>query len=597
MYLAKGVQHGDRVAVIARNRIEWAISAYAAYQIGALHVPMYEQQKVDDWKYILHDSEPKLLLCANERILQASGRGLQIDTLVFDTDIESHSFHAELKRQTSTPETTPGIRPVEPSDIATLIYTSGTTGRPKGVELSHDNIVSNVKGMLSISEGRINQDTVSLSFLPWAHVYGQTAELHCLMSAGASMGLAESTKTLLDDLQIVKPTVLVAVPTVYNKVFAGIQAKKQSMSPFQRRVFDWAMEVAKERRDWFDTPSDAAYFNIRLSPFLWVKWKLAEKLVFDKVKKVFGGRLRWAMTGGAALAFPVQEFFDDIKIPILEGYGATETAPISLVERYGPTEKTQGGLRPLPGVHVVLCNPAEEEQGGQMSSDKESSLDDAWKSNHLVQVPPGFEGEICVVGPNVMRGYWRLPEETQKSLANFNGQRAFRSGDLGFIDPETGAFKIKGRVKEQYKLENGKFVVPGPIEDVIRLKSRFIAQSFVWGLNKPFNVALLVPDFAALRLELDLSENDKLSNADLVGMAKLRNIVHQDLMKTFSSNEFKQSVKAYAAPHFYAILDEEFSVENGNLTPKLSMKRPVIEKQYSEVLQSLYDGSFGTACK
>ena len=570
LFVARGVTRGDRVACISSNRLEWAIGAYAAYSLGAPHVPMYETQSPKDWEHILSDSGAKLLMVANPHI-EAATQHLGLDnTLVFDAEDPADSF---LKILSTVPPATVEAADEDvlaEEDIATLIYTSGTTGKPKGVMLSHKNLTSNVQAMRKVSGHRISSDTVSLSFLPWAHIFGQTVELHALMSAGGAMGLAESPATLLDDLQQVRPTLLVAVPTVFNKVFDGIQAKRRAMTPAQQRVFDWAMNVARERRDYFDSNS------VDLTPFLWLKWQVAEKLVFSKLKQVFGGRLQMAITGGAALSFAVQEFFEDVKIPIIEGYGLTETSPAVAAENYGPTAQTQGGLQALEGVEIRICH-AEEGNEGQ-------GVREAATATRLREVPAGEAGEICVLGPNVMVGYWQLPEQTAEALASFEGRRAFRTGDLGSLSTD-GVLQIRGRIKEQYKLENGKFVVPGPIEDTLRLTSKFIAQVFVHGLNEAFNVMLLVPDMTAVHQQLGGSGAVELSDP------RVQALLEEDLRAGLGSSAFQGGVKGYEIPRRYTWLEEEFSVENGLLTPKLSMKRMSIQDTYAERLKAMYGES------
>ena len=219
------------------------------------------------------------------------------------------SFHAQLEVGAAHPA--PALDTLNPDSIATLIYTSGTTGKPKGVMLTHRNIASNVQAMRTLIGDRMNEETTSLSFLPWAHIYGQTAELHSLLSAGGALALAESPKTLLDDIKAVKPTVLIAVPTVYNKIFDAIRQKIASASKAKATVFNQAMEVAKERRRYFDEGRETP------DPWLWAKWTAASKLAFGSIHKLLGGRIHYAITGGAALSHAVQEFFDDIGIPIM----------------------------------------------------------------------------------------------------------------------------------------------------------------------------------------------------------------------------------------------------------------------------------------
>ena len=350
-------------------------------------------------------------------------------------------------------------------DVAALIYTSGTTGNPKGVILSHANIASNVNAIHECFP--MENGDRSLSFLPWAHVFGQTCELHGLFSMGASMAIAESVEKIIDNLAEVRPTLLFSVPRIFNKIYAGVQ-KQIATKPraIQIAVQQALRLAAKERNGKKLMVAEHAAFNA-----------LTDKLVFSKVRARFGGELKYAFSGGAAISRDVAEFIDSLGVTVYEGYGLTETSPIATANWPGHRKIGSVG-RALPGVRVeiVIGQP----QMTAKERRRKASVRD--------------EGEIIVYGPNVMKGYFKRPEENAQVFTKDGG---FRTGDQGYVDP-AGYLYITGRIKEQYKLENGKYVVPSPLEEKLKL-SPYILNAFVYGDNKPFNVALLVANVEAVR--------------------------------------------------------------------------------------------------
>lgn len=541
-----GVERGDKVAIISNNREEWAVAAYATYSLGAHYVPMYEAQLPKDWEYILEDSGAVVLLAANEEIYRKTvdfaGRVGRLRTvLCLDTSPSNeYSWAAWMAKGEANP--VPSVRP-DPSEVAGLIYTSGTTGKPKGVILTHDNFVSNVNSVNSVFP---READVSCSFLPWAHSFGQTAELHCMLSAGCAVGVAESVNTLMDDFLLVRPTVLFAVPRIFNRIYDGLQKKMAAESPVKKALFNRALAVAARRRQLAQKGQQSAWIEMQYGLF--------DKLVFSKIRDRFGGRLKYSFSGGAALQKEVGEFIDDIGILVFEGYGLTETSPIATVN--SPEARRFGTIgKPIPGVEVLICD-----EDGKVQ-------------------PQGTDGEIIVIGPNVMQGYHQQPESTAEVIFDLDGRRAFRTGDMGRID-EDGFVKITGRFKEQYKLENGKYVVPTPLEEHIRL-SGYINQAFLYGDNRLFNVCLIVPDFeACAKWCAEYGEP-----TDPVAMAtskKLHAMIGQEIEKY--SGEFK----GYEKPKKWALLSEDFTTDNDLLTPKMSVKRRNVASRYAELIESLY---------
>ncbi|MBN1944770.1 MAG: long-chain fatty acid--CoA ligase [Bradymonadales bacterium] len=547
--LAKlGIERGDRVAIIANNSVEWAVGAYATYGLGAIWIPMYERQLIRDWEYILRDSAAKVLIVRNQEILQKMSSFVeQVETLenvIKIEEAEEGGWSWLLEEG--------GMNPVEPigdlhtDDIAGILYTSGTTGVPKGVMLSHGNFIHNVNGANQLYD--FDRTDVSLCFLPWAHSLGQTCDLHALMCLGLSMGFAESVETLVDNMLEVRPTVLIAVPRIFNRIYDRLQKKIQEGSPIARFMFQAGMKAAKEKRLAREKGQ---------APGLWLNFRhnLFDKLVFAKVRERFGGRLRFAISGGAALSKDVAQFIDDMNITVFEGYGLTETAPIVTANR--PDARRIGSVgKPFPDVEVVI---------------------DGAKGQ------PEVEGEVLVSGPNVMKGYYNLPEETEAVLFDQDGKRFFRTGDLGKFDKD-GYLYITGRVKELYKLANGMYISPSPIEEKLQL-SKFFSQVFLYGANKPFNIALIVPDKDSLVKWAQESGLGEMSFEKLCCHEKVRELVHAELEKAGAE------IKPFERPRAFHLLTAEFSLDNELLTPSLKVKRKKVAEKYQQEIDTLYQGS------
>lgn len=545
---AIGVSEGDHVAAISNNRVEWAIGAYATYGLGAHYVPMYEAQLPKDWTYILEDSAAVALLVATPgiygQVKDWPGKvGKLKDVICFDGPAsEPHSFAAHLEKGEANP--VPSVKPA-PEHTAGLIYTSGTTGVPKGVVLSHGNIVSNINAVHAVFP--MTSEDRSLSFLPWAHSFGQTVELHVLLSMGASMGINDDIARLVDNLGEVRPTLLFAVPRIFNRIYDGLKKRMAAESPVKRFLFEQAMATAKRKRELEDVGESSWLVNFMHSKF--------DKLIFQKVRERFGGRLRYAFSGGAALSKEVGQFIDDVGILVFEGYGLTETSPIATANRPGARRIGTIG-KPIPGVSIHIC----DEDGKEL--------------------PPGTDGEIVIVGPNVMQGYYNKPEATAEVIFDLDGKRAFRSGDMGRIEPD-GFVRITGRFKEQYKLENGKYVVPSPLEELLQL-SGFVLQAFVWGDNRPYNVCLVVPDQVAVEKWAKEQGITYGSVDELYANDKVHARIGQELA-TYGAD-----FKAYERPKAWALIKEEFTTDNDMLTPKMSVKRRNVVKRYQSELDALY---------
>ncbi|MCB9707731.1 MAG: long-chain fatty acid--CoA ligase [Myxococcales bacterium] len=542
--LAKlGVARGDRIACISNNRYEWAAIAYATYSLGAVVVPMYEAQQSKDWQYILKDSGAKVLFVATEELYQKL-RPFFIDlpTLehmaVLDSSAKSDVLDYAKLCNEGTSRSTPADHP-DPDALCTIIYTSGTTGHPKGVMLSHANLASNVCALMEVFP--MSAEDRSLSFLSWAHIFGQTVELHCLMAQGASMGISESVETIMKNLTEVRPTLLFSVPRIFNRIYAGVHNKMETEGGLKNRLFDAAKKNAQARR--------ALAARNRKALGVELKHKLFDALVFRKVRARFGGKLKYAFCGGAAIAQPVAEFIDDLGIMVYEGYGLTETSPVVTANRPGARKLGSVG-QALPGVRIEI------EKG---------------------EIPDSKDGEVIVYGPNVMLGYYKLPEEDAKA---FTPDRGFRTGDLGHLDNE-GYLYLTGRAKEHYKLENGKFVSPEPLEEQLKL-SPFILNAMVYGINRPYNVALIVADMDALgrwATQHDLASHDPKA---LLSRDDVREVFRKEIAACLDKARSYEKVERFALVH------EDFTTANGMLTPSLKLKRRVVLARFGDMLNVLY---------
>jgi len=388
----------------------------------------------------------------------------------------------------------------------------------------------------------IGPDDRSLSFLPWAHSFGFTCELHVMVSRGASIALAEAVDKIIANLAEVHPTLLFSVPRIFNRIYDGVNKQISEKPGIIQSLFHSGLRAASKRRK-----GESPTFGESIA------YPLAKKLVFSKVVARFGGRLKYAFSGGAALSKDVAEFIDGLGITVYEGYGLTETSPITTANRPGAHKIGSVG-KPIDDVKVVI--------------DKSQAAADA------------KDGEIVVYGPNVMKGYHNRPAE---DAAVFTEDRGFRTGDLGFIDDE-GFLFITGRLKELYKLQNGKYVAPVPLEEKVKL-SPFVANCMVYGDNRVFNVAVIVPDFSNLKpwaTEQGISESDE---AKLIDDPKVKEQLRAEVDK------FTAEFKGFEDIKKICIVSEDFTVENGMMTPSMKVKRRIVMERYGDKIEALYAGT------
>jgi len=538
-----GIGLGDKVAIIADNREEWAVVAYAAYGLGASVVPMYEAQTTENWAFVLEDSDSRAVFVSTpdvaERLdtVRGSIEGLEYLFVMEGSAGEDWVTLADLQETGS--KLPVGMSDVGEDQIAGFVYTSGTTGKPKGVLLTQRNLAYNVSSVTDVFP--IYPTDRTLSFLPWAHAFGQTVELHTVFAMGGSTAFATAVAEITSNLPEVKPTMLVSVPTVFGRIYTGLNKRMSEGSSVQKMIFDQAMSNASKRRQLAEQGKSSWFVDMQQNLF--------DKLVFSKVRDGLGGNLTYAISGGAAIPVEVAEFIDNLGVTVYEGYGLSETSPIATAN--WPDSRKIGSVgKPIPGTSVSL--------------DTAASADPR-------------DGEIVIYGHNVMKGYHNRPEENAKVFTDDGG---FRSGDLGRIDDD-GFLFITGRVKEQYKLENGKYVVPTPIEEKIGL-SAYVANVMVYGDNKPFNVAVIVPDAPAVE-EWAAAEGIEFENfAGLVEDPRVQQLIGDEVDKAMAD------VKGYEKVRAFVVAPEDFTTENGMLTPTLKVKRRIVIDHYGDEIQALY---------
>ncbi len=537
-----GVGPGDVVGLISNNCVEWAVVAFATYGRRARLVPMYLAELESTWRYIVQDSGISLLFVATAELAELLAPWVdEIDCLERIVCFEGDGPDTLAALEDHDAPAVASITP-DPDDIALLIYTSGTTAEPKGVLLSHGNLASNSwAGYRRFPE--LDETGSSLSILPWAHSYGQTGELNCFLQFGGSLAFMTSVKTLQEDFLEARPTYLLAVPRILNRIHDGVQAQMRERGGVAKALFDMGLVAAKERRE--------AQAAGRKDLWASARFHLADAVVFSKIRKRFGGRLLGVLSGSATLNPDVCWFFHDVGIPAYDCYGLTETSPaVTMNSTLGFEPGTVG--RPVDGVRVVIDT---------------SVVDDG-----------GKDGEVVVYGPNVMKGYHNKPEQTAAVMTEDGG---FRTGDRGVLS-ENGYLRITGRIKEQYKLENGKYVFPAALEEDIR-RVAGIANAVVYGAGRPFNVCLIVPDLPALEhwakdRRLELEDDEHILDRAIV-LAALGAEIELELRKKYGG---------YEVPKRWAWLREDLSVEDGTLTQTMKLKRRVVYERYDELIETLY---------
>lgn len=542
---ALGIRPGDRIALLSENRPEWSIADLAILSLGAINVPIYTTQAVDQIEYILADSGARAMFVSNRKLFRHARPALnnrQLEHLIFfeadvAQDLDRSIALEELEGSGHKhAEERPGafdayLHAVRPDDLATIIYTSGTTGEPKGVMLTHNNFISNV---LSISSTLpIGNTDTALSVLPLSHIF-ERAGFYIFCYSGVSVYYAASFDQVGENLREVKPTVMTAVPRLFEKVYHRIIKKGMSEKGLKRKIFTRSLKVGQR----FGELSDA---HRRIPAHLRIQQKLASRLVFSKWREGVGGRLRYFVSGGAPLAPHLAYSYVSAGIPILQGYGATETC---IVTANHPDNNQVGSVgKPFAGIELRIAE----------------------------------DGEIMVRGPNVMRGYYGQPEATAAVIKD----GWFATGDVGHLDKE-GRLYITDRKKDLFKLSNGKYIAPQLIESLLK-ESEYVSQVVVVGAGRKQPVALIVPEWENLNQELESTgENLPKDRNELSKHPTAVKIVQKDVASLTAA------LADYERIRRVALLPNEFSIDSGELTPTLKVKRRVIDERYSDLIEALY---------
>ncbi len=542
-----GVERGDRVALLSENRYEWAVTDLAVLGLGAVTVPIYPTLTANQVRDLLENCEAKLVVTSTTTQLEkartaAAGFAFVRAFVVMEPAPTAgaggaHSFAALLERGAALRAAEPGAfsaaaAAVGPDDLATIIYTSGTTGEPKGAMLTHGNIASNVEGSLQVL--RYEASDRHLSFLPLCHIFERMAGFYSVLACGAGIAYAQSIESVAADAIDVHPTIMTAVPRFFEKVNARVMAGATERPPLARKIFAWGLALGVER-------ARAHYARRPLSPLTALQLPLADRLVMSKIRARMGGRLRFCVSGSAPLSPTVMEFFYAIGIPIIEGYGLTETSPVITVNPFGREKPGTVGI-PIPGVEVKI----------------------------------GDQGEILTRGPHVMRGYYRNDAATHEAIRD----GWFHTGDIGHLD-EDGYLVITDRLKDLLVLAGGKKVAPQPLEKKLKT-SAWVSEVVLLGDRRPYVVCLIVPDFAALEAEA--------KNRDWTAPSRRALLDRPDVLALYQAEV--DSMNADLAPFEqvkrFLLLDRELSQEAGELTPTLKVKRKVVMQAFAPAIEELY---------
>ena len=536
-----GLSKGEKVGVILNNCSEWYILEQAVHGLGGVFVPMYLQELPKVMQYIVADAEVKFLFVRDANVYgKVKDFKKDIPTLkeifvVYGDGENSMNALEEMGKKNPAPS----VKPLW-SDMANIVYTSGTTGDPKGVMLSHGTLTLCARS--GVESFGLDETMHVVAILPWAHVFGLAADLHDYVFCGGGIAFAESVEKLIQNFQEVKPTGLSVVPRIVNKVYDTIQ-QGVAADPTKKLFFDAAVAEAIKNRD---LPEKTKEF------------KDYDALVFAQVRNVFGGNLKFFVTGSALMKPEIALFFKDIGQPTFDGYGLTETGPTVTMNspKFGNKYGTVGKV--VKNMHVVI----DKSRVGEDSKD----------------------GEIIVYGPHVMMGYLNKPKQTAEIMMpdKWNGFAGIRTGDRGWIDEE-GYLHITGRFKDEYKLANGKYVHPEGIENEIKLL-RYVLNVMLYGDGKDYNVAIVVPDFAALQADPNIKPLLKATLEESLKEKALQDYLSKDIVA-----HLRKTYGGYEVPQRFLFIAEDFTVDSGLITQTMKLKRINVMKKYGEQLQALYN--------
>ena len=537
--IALGVGKGDKIATIAYNRPEWNFVDMGVLQIGAIHVPIYPTISESDYNYILNHAGVKFLFISGkdiyrkiEHILPGVSTLKGVYAFSETENVENLNALLNLGRQNPCPASVAEIKAsIGSDDLATLIYTSGTTGNPKGVMLSHNNLISNFKAVAHIPP--VGEEGKAMSYLPLCHVYERII-VYVYHYCGISVYYAENFATIADNMREVKPDILSTVPRLLEKIYDKIISSGRKLKGIKKIIFFWAVKLGLRYE-----------FNGPIGWWYKAKLRVARKLVFSKWRAALGDNLKVIVSGGAALQPRLERIFWAAGIPVLEGYGLTETSPVIAVCSFEENGMKFGTVGPvLKGVTVSIAD----------------------------------DGEILVKGPNVMLGYYRNPELTSEAIDN---EGWFHTGDIGKIEPQ-GQLRITGRKKEIFKTSFGKYISPEQIENKFK-ESNFIDALMVVGENQKFAAALIVPDFQHLRGWCGVKEIPYTTDAEMIVLLRIRKRFQKEVSK------YNKFFGATGQVRAFDLVDKEWTVDSGELTPSLKLKRNVICEKHKTMIRNIFE--------
>jgi len=546
---AAAVKRGDAVAIISENRPEWVVADMGMMKLGAINVSLYPTLTPKQIEFIFNDAGVRFAIVSNQFQLSKVMKiretvpSLQMIIIlgdkngVTDPAVQTYARIIEMGKEFGAqhPEyLLHEINKVHSEDVLTIIYTSGTTGNPKGVVLSHRNLVSNIYGAAACIPFT-HEDTL-LSFLPLSHSYERMGGYYTAMLLGATIAYAESIETVRENLLEVKPTVVTTVPRLFERMYNKLMMQVAEMPRFEQRIFRWASGVGKKYK--------FAVKGKRFMPLLSFQYAVADLLVFKKIRARMGGNIRFFVSGGAALSKEMGEFFESIGILIIEGYGMTESSPVISVNRLDDYKFGTVG-KPIPNIQVRIAE----------------------------------DGEILVSGPSVMKGYWNNRQATDEAI---DRQGWLHTGDIGHFDDE-GFLTVTDRKKDIFVSSGGKNIAPQHIENLF-LQNRFVDQFILLGDGRMFLTSLIVPDFTVLKDYAVKHNIDFVDEDDLVVKSEIYKLFEDEIAV------IQKDLANYERVRKFTVLRHPLTIENGEITPTMKIRRKVVEERFKDIIEKMYEG-------
>jgi long-chain acyl-CoA synthetase len=540
-----GAKKNDKILLLSENRLEWAMADYAILSLGCITVPIYPTLLPSHIEYIINHSDGHIIIVSDtyqlQKIMEIRHKIPKLREIILVTGETSegvNSLEEIMKKGKKALSDNPRLIDMElekvtSGDTASVIYTSGTTGTPKGVMLSHANILSNIEGSLqSIS---VSEADVFLSFLPLSHIFERMAGHFLATYSGAAIAYAENIETVAQNLEEVHPTVMTSVPRFFEKVYAKILDSLEEGSPVKKKIFLWAIEVGKQANLYKQK-------GLPLKGTLRTKYGIADKLVYSKLKEKVGGKIRFFVSGGAPLAREINEFFNAAGLLLLEGYGLTESSPVISVNKEQNFKFGTPGL-PISNVEVAIAE----------------------------------DGEILTRGPHVMKGYFKNEEETKEAI---DEEGWLHTGDIGYLDKD-GFLYITDRKKNIIVTSGGKNIAPQPIENLI-ITSKYIDQAVVLGDKRKYCTAFLVPSMDNLKDFAEKNSIEFTDENDLIKKEEIINLLRKEI------DEATVDLASYETIKKFRILKDPFTIESGDLTPTLKVKRNIVEQKFQVLINEMY---------